>query len=151
MLGEDGELVGGECDSERERRIACGSFERAYCPLKRRLQTLAANLKPLNGTMRFAVRRGLLTVNPCSLLTSDERPRRGERRQEHVWSDAEIERLLEAAEALARQPASRYDYTPLLRTALFTGLRLGELLGLRWCDVDLHEGVLHVRRQYTAW
>ena len=28
-------------------------------------------------------------------------------------------------------------------------MRLGELLGLQWQDIDLHEGVLHVRRQYT--
>ena len=26
---------------------------------------------------------------------------------------------------------------------------MGELLGLQWQDVDLHDGVLHVRRQYT--
>ena len=106
-------------------------------------------LRPLNGTMTFALRRGLITVNPCSLLTSDDRPHRRERRQDHVWSDEEIEALLRAAEELAEKPASRYDYTPLLRTALFTGLRLGELLGLQWQDVDLREGVLHVRRQFT--
>jgi len=99
--------------------------------------------------MTFAVRRGLITVNPCTLLTSDDRPRRQERRQDHVWSDEEIEALITAAEQLARTPASRYDYTPLLRTALFTGLRLGELLGLHWHDIDLQEGVLHVRRQHT--
>src|SRR5438132_11999739 len=57
--------------------------------------------------------------------------------------------LIEAAEHLARKPASRYDYAPLLRTALFTGLRLGELLGLQWQDIDLQEGVLHIRRQHT--
>ena len=27
-----------------------------------------------------------------------------------------------------------------------TGLRIGELIGLRWDDLDLHNGVLHVRR-----
>jgi integrase len=96
-------------------------------------------LRPLNGTMTFAVRRGLITVNPYSLLTSDDRPHRRERRQDHVWSDAEIAAVIQAAEVLARKPASRYDYTPLLRTALFTGLRLGELLGLQWRDVDLQE------------
>jgi integrase len=106
-------------------------------------------LRPLSGTMAFAMRRGLIGVNPCSLLTSDDRPRRHERRQDHVWSDEEIDALIKAAERFARQPASRYDYTPLIRTALFTGLRLGELLGLTWADVDLHEGVLHVRRQFT--
>ena len=106
-------------------------------------------LRPLNGMMIFAVRRGLIAVNPYSMLTSDDRPHRRERRQDHIWSDEQIAALLQAAEELAAQPASRYDYTPLLRTALFTGLRLGELLGLQWQDVDLQEGVLHVRRQYT--
>jgi integrase len=106
-------------------------------------------LRPLSGTMAFAMRRGLIGVNPCSLLTSDDRPRRRERRQDHVWSDEEIEALIEASERLAHQPASRYDYAPLLRTALFTGLRLGELLGLTWSDIDLHGGVLYVRRQWT--
>ena len=32
----------------------------------------------------------------------------------------------------------------LYTTALGTGMRLGELLGLRWSDVDLHAGQLHV-------
>lgn len=31
-----------------------------------------------------------------------------------------------------------------LYTALSTGMRLGELLGLRWCDVDLDSGSLFV-------
>ncbi len=35
---------------------------------------------------------------------------------------------------------------PLVRVAVHTGLRRGELLCLRWDDVDLTSGVLHVRR-----
>lgn len=37
----------------------------------------------------------------------------------------------------------------LLMTALATGLRQGELLGLKWGDLDLKDGQLYVRRQYT--
>jgi integrase len=37
----------------------------------------------------------------------------------------------------------------VLRTAVYTGLRLGELLGLKWKDVDVRAGVVHVRRQWT--
>jgi integrase len=33
--------------------------------------------------------------------------------------------------------------------AAFTGLRQGELLALRWSDVDFVGGLLHVRRNYT--
>jgi len=32
---------------------------------------------------------------------------------------------------------------------LATGLRQGELLGLRWNDIDLNEGIVHVRRSLT--
>lgn len=111
--------------------------------------TIENYLVPLSGTFSFAVRRGLLNVNPCSLLTSDDRPQRRARQQDHVWSEEEIHSLIEAAEQLARQPASRYDYSPPIRIALYTGLRLGELLGLQWQDIDLEESVLHVHRQWT--
>jgi integrase len=32
-------------------------------------------------------------------------------------------------------------------TAIFTGLRIGEVLGLTWADVDLQAGLVHVRCQ----
>jgi integrase len=43
----------------------------------------------------------------------------------------------------AATPANRN----VLATAVFTGLRQSELLGLSWADVDLEAGVLRVRRQ----
>ena len=38
-------------------------------------------------------------------------------------------------------------WRPLLLTAIFTGLRSSELRGLRWSDVDLKAGELHVRQR----
>ena len=38
-------------------------------------------------------------------------------------------------------------WRPLLLTAIFTGLRASELRGLRWIDVDLKRGELHVRQR----
>jgi len=38
---------------------------------------------------------------------------------------------------------------PLFVTALATGMRLSELLGLRWADVDLRAGRVHVRNQLS--
>src|SRR5438270_13958997 len=40
------------------------------------------------------------------------------------------------------------EYGLLLQTAFYTGMRLGELLGLRWRDVDLEDGLIFVRQQY---
>jgi Phage integrase, N-terminal SAM-like domain len=90
--------------------------------------TIQAYVMPLRGVMGFAVRRGMIVVNPCDLLTSDDRPRAHEQRTDHIWNDQEIEALIDSAAQMARQPEARYDYAPLIRTALFTGLRLGELL-----------------------
>ena len=38
-------------------------------------------------------------------------------------------------------------WRPLLLTAIFTGLRASELRGLRWADIDLADGELHVRQR----
>jgi len=40
-------------------------------------------------------------------------------------------------------------YRPLLEFLAYTGLRIGETLGLRWCDVDFEAGVLRVRQQLS--
>jgi integrase len=94
------------------------------------------------------MRRGVLAQNPLDLLTSDERPKRTQR-EHYIWSPQDVGALLSASTALAERPTAHYDYTPILRVATLTGLRIGELLGLRWQDVNLKEAVIHVRRQWT--
>jgi integrase len=106
------------------------------------------HLKPLNGTFKFAMRKGLIGRNPVALLTADERRRAGQREM-RVLEPGEIAALLAASESLARRKHAHYDYSLLLRTAVFSGLRLGELLGLQWKDVDFSASVLQVCRQVT--
>jgi integrase len=43
--------------------------------------------------------------------------------------------------------AERRHWRPIMLTAIFTGLRASELRGLRWADVDLAKGELHVRQR----
>jgi hypothetical protein len=40
-------------------------------------------------------------------------------------------------------------YRPLIATALYTGMRISELLGLVWDDFDPRRGVIHVRAQLS--
>ncbi|HEY6485370.1 MAG TPA: site-specific integrase [Candidatus Cybelea sp.] len=57
-------------------------------------------------------------------------------------------RVLTAEEAQRFVKAARDDpYEGVWLLALFGGLRLGELLGLRWCDVDLETGEVRIRQQ----
>ena len=53
---------------------------------------------------------------------------------------AEVKRLIDAADKDDKRRA-------LLLTAALTGLRASELRGLRWSDVDLKTGELHVRQR----
>jgi integrase len=105
-------------------------------------------LKPLAGTFKYAQRKQLIGVNPLSLLSSDDRPAR-QTRERREWTPDDVRALLAASREIAQRPTSRQDYSLLLETAIRTGLRLGELLGLQWVDLDLQHGVLQVRRQWT--
>lgn len=65
-------------------------------------------------------------------------PPRAARAQVTVWNDEQVRTFLGATE---------HDYyAPVWHVALTTGLRRGELLGLRWQDVDFEDGVLRVRQ-----
>jgi integrase len=105
-------------------------------------------LKPLGGTFKYAMRRQLVTMSPLALLTPDDRPQRKER-ERFEWTPEHVNALLDASRRIATRPTSQQDYSLLLETAIRTGLRLGELLGLQWRDLDLKQGILYVRRQWT--
>src|SRR5262249_5810285 len=73
-------------------------------------------------------------------IALDERGKRKLEIGRDVPENGEIKRLFAAT---AGQPKKR----ALLLTAAFHGLRASELRGLRWYDVDLKAGELHVRQR----
>jgi integrase len=97
--------------------------------------TICTVLNPLSRLFAHAERRELIQVNPVRKLERSERPRVS-RRERPALSRDEIGRLLEAA---------RPKYRPLLATAILSGLRQGELLGLRWREIDFASEVIRVR------
>lgn len=97
--------------------------------------TVRNALMPLRVIYRRAVEDGDVTVNPCANLRLPAV--RG--RRERIASPEEAQRLLAALPERDR---------PVWATALYAGLRRGELMALRWKDVDLAAGVLRVDRSY---
>lgn len=102
-------------------------------------KTIAGALVPLGRIFALALRRGYIGDNPLRRLEASERPRI-QRREQRVLTHEEIAKLLEAAPA---------RYRPFIACALYTGMRLSELLGLTWADVDLQEGLIRVRYQLS--
>jgi integrase len=86
--------------------------------------TIRNALMPLRVIFRRAVEDGDVAVNPCTHLRLPAV--RG--RRERIASPGEAEQLLAALPARDR---------PIWATALYAGLRRGELMALRWDDVDL--------------
>jgi integrase len=103
-------------------------------------------LTPLSAIYKLALRRGVVSVSPMALL---ETPEKDAPRERFEWSREAIAKLIIAAEDLGRRPDARYDYSPLIQVLVSTGLRVGEALALRRCDVDLLRGRLHVRHTWT--
>lgn len=106
-------------------------------------KTVGKQLTFLHGIFRHAMKKGWATANPIAAV---DRPREPE-------SDPDIRFLThEELEALLRAvddpEFSVVDY-PLLLVAATCGLRQGELVALRWRDIDWTAGVIRVRRNYT--
>src|SRR5215831_6409420 len=98
----------------------------------------------LGSILADAQGRGLVAQNVVRSL-SRRRERQAERRQKRklkvgvdIPSPAEIKSIVAHLHGRWR---------PLMMTAIFTGLRASEVRGLRWQDVDLKRGELHVRQR----
>ena len=87
----------------------------------------------LSAAMRAALDDGIIAKNPCRKICV----KRGERVQQRVFSREEqkkVEKTLSQGE----------DLTALF--AMYTGLRLGEICGLRWSDINWENGTATVCR-----
>ncbi|MCO5794013.1 MAG: site-specific integrase [Blastomonas sp.] len=93
-------------------------------------------LVALSGIISEAQRRGLVAQNVAHgvrvKIASRDKPKPA------IPTSSELKAILGAAPA---------DMHPLLLTAILTGLRVSELRGLRWQDIDLHAGTLSVNQR----
>jgi integrase len=103
--------------------------------------TRAKHLRVLGACLQAAVSYRYAERNPVRELPSALRPR-PERKEAAYFENAELPRLFAM---LLAEP-----YRTLCLVALKTGMRQGELISLRWRDVDLDDAVVRVRASYTG-
>ena len=88
----------------------------------------------LHRTLKQAVRWGMVSRNVTEMVD----PPRRTFPEITTWNSDQVARFLEAGD--------QHYLGALWRLALLTGMRRGELLGLKWEDIDLEQGTLAVRR-----
>ncbi len=88
----------------------------------------------LKQALSMAVKMGLVARNVADQAT----PPRVTAKEMETWDASQARTFLAVA--------AHSSYGPLWIVALATGMRRGELLGLRWADVDLERGMVSIRQ-----
>lgn len=91
----------------------------------------------LNSQLKMAVDEGCMIQNPCEHVTL---PKKGKSRIHAltVLEQKKMEQLFNDSQAGA----------PVI-IALYSGMRIGEICGLKWSDIDFAERLIYVRRTLT--
>ena len=95
----------------------------------------------VSGVCGLAVRRGALRSNPVRDVGDLERGGRAGARALTLQECRDWLAILDADPYAVRK-----DLPDMVRFLLGTGVRIGEAMGVTWDDVDLAEGVVHIRR-----
>lgn len=102
------------------------------------MRTVLSNTEPLRLSLSWALRQGLIPVNPMESVTLPRAPKR----RQKILSDADVQDLLDASVSPLRRTR---DFRLPLLLALYGGLRREECAGLRWESVDLSAGTVTVQ------
>jgi len=136
----------GEFERVRINRITIANVERFITKRQRQgmnINTLRRALVTLNQIMNYAVRHRYIDFNP---VREAESPKSTGNDADNgkdikILTPEQINALLEAVE----DP----KYRTLIRLAVFSGARQGEILGLKWSDVDWENNQIHIQRTYN--
>ena len=110
----------------REGKVSDESF--SYC------------FRVLSSMLQDAVQWQVIPSNPCKRV---EAPKVA-RKKIKVMDEQSVDRMLDA---LQEEPLK---YRTIIMLAIDSGLRLGELMGLKWTDVDLEHSIISIEKANQA-
>ena len=97
-------------------------------------RTMSMEFAILNMIFDYAIVKGYASNNPCGPVKLPSGLPKAKR-------DMPTDEQLEAVKKGVKEPFGLFPYM-----LLYTGMRRGELLALRWEDIDLKAGVIHVTK-----
>lgn len=108
-------------------------------------KTILEHHRLLRAMLHKAVYWQLIVTNPAERV----QPPKARKPKRKSYDDEQTKILLENLEQLSIED-TKYKVAIIL--TVFTGVRLGELMGLEWQDIDLKDGIICINRssQYLA-
>lgn len=125
------------------KRLKNNKGERLKKPLSRK--TILEHHRLIRAMLHKAVYWQLLVNNPAERV----QPPRVHKPKRRYYDDEQCKFLLENLEKLN---ADNIKYKVAIIITIFTGVRLGELMGLEWDDIDFRNGIISINKasQYLS-
>lgn len=98
-------------------------------------KTLGQHYRVIKQYFDYAKSLQIVSNNPCLNI---DKPKAKKKKTE-VLKPEEVKKLLELIE-------DKYFYEAAVPLALVLGLRRGEVLGLRWTDIDFEKNIIHIEQ-----
>ncbi|MCA0980258.1 tyrosine-type recombinase/integrase [Exiguobacterium aestuarii] len=93
----------------------------------------------LSSLFAYAVRNKYVSENPVSVIKQFRMPKK----EIHTFDSLQLTSYLNGCKELAEEEANHGNYVAL-KTAAYTGMRIGEVLALRWSDIDFENATIRV-------
>lgn len=108
-------------------------------------KTILEHHRLLRAMLHKAVYWQVIVSNPAERV----QPPKAKKPKRKYYDDDQCKILLENLEQLSEE---QIKYKAAIILTIFTGVRLGELMGLEWTDVDFRNGIISINRssQYLA-
>lgn len=98
----------------------------------------------LSSLFTYATRNKYVSENPVSVIKQMRTPKK----EIQTFTSLQLASYLEGCQALAEEESSHGNYVAL-KTAAYTGMRISEVLALRWADIDFENATIRVGRSLS--
>lgn len=112
------------------------------------INTLDAIHTVLHPTFQLAVRDGIIRMNPSDGVMAELKKKTGNKKE--IRHALTLEQRRSFMNYIAESPVF-VGWLPFFTVLLGTGCRIGEVVGLRWQDVDLKERTININHAMTYY
>jgi integrase len=138
-----GDVPAEQVDALAIQRYQAGMVGRGFA-----VASVRSYFASLSAVYSWGVEMKFLEVNPW-LVARKIRPTHQE---VQTYAPEQIARLANAAAHLnVRDPTARLRWTAIINLAIESGLRIGEIVNLRWEDIDLVNDAVHIVYRGDCW